>query len=485
MEIDRRLNGPGLARLLGGWRTRGENNLTNALAEHTRLLILDGRLPIQIRLPGERKLAEALDISRTTVAAAYDRLREQGFLMSRQGSGSWVTLPTDAMTVAPTPWTPSTTARTSELDLAQAALAAPPGYMNEAIAYATAQLPQFLHNAGYQLLGTAILRQAVAARFRARGLPTTEDQILITSGAQHALTIVLTTLTQPGSRVLVEHPTYPNALDAIRQRGARPVPVAFGDGRWDIEMLSRAARDAAPQLAYLIPDFQNPTGMVMGEEERAAIVDIARRSGTPFVVDETLTDLAIDGPRPRPLAFHDRDEEARIITLGSASKILWGGFRIGWIRAAVPMIRRLAASRAAMDMSSPIMDQLMVAHLLPKLDAIAEERRTILRCSRDALIEQLAVNLPEWRPATAAGGVSLWIDLGAALSSRLASEARQHGILLTPGPRFGVDGAFERFLRIPFTVPPSQAEAAAQRLSMTWLKLRSERRPVFAPELIS
>lgn len=485
MEVSRRLNGPGMARLLGVWRTRGENNLTTALAEHTRLLILDGRLPIQIRLPGERELAEALALSRTTVAAAYNRLREQGFLTSRQGSGSWVTLPNDSATVTPAPWAPSATAHPAELDLAQAALAAPPGYMHEAIAYATAQLPQYLHGAGYQLLGTAILRQAVAARFNARGLPTTEDQILITAGAQHALSIVLATLTQPGSRVLVEHPTYPNALDAIRQRGARPVPVGFVDGRWDIEMLSHAARDAAPQLAYLIPDFQNPTGMLMREEERAAIVDIARRTGTPFVVDETLTDLAIDGPRPRPLACHDRDEESRIITLGSASKILWGGFRIGWIRAAAPMIRRLAASRAVMDMSSPIMDQLMVAHLLPKLDTIAEERRAILGRSRDALIERLAIYLPEWRPATATGGVSLWIDLGMALSSRLASEARQHNILLTPGPRFGIDGAFERFLRIPFTVPPEQAAAAAQRLSMAWLKLRSERRQVFAPELVS
>lgn len=485
MEVNRRLNGSGLARLLGGWRSRGENNLTTALTEHTRLLILDGRLPIQIRLPGERELAEALDISRTTVAAAYDRLREQGFLMSRQGSGSWVTLPNDTTTVAPAPWTPSAVAGASELDLARAALAAPRGYMNEAIAYATAQLPQFLQSSGYQLLGTAILRQAVAARFNARGLPTTEDQILITSGAQHALSVVLTTLTQPGSRVLVEHPTYPNALDAIRLRGARPVPVAFVDGRWDIEMLARAARDAAPQLAYLIPDFQNPTGMMMSEEERTAIVDIAQRTGTPFVIDETLTDLTIDGPRPRPLAFHDRDEDSRIITVGSASKILWGGFRIGWIRAAAPMIRRLAASRAAMDMSSPIMDQLMVAYLLPKLDTIAEKRREALRRSRDALIEQFAVYLPEWRPAAAVGGVSLWIDLGLALSSRLASEAQQQNILLTPGPRFGIDGAFERFLRIPLTVPPEQAAVAAQRLSMIWLKLRSERRPTFAPELVS
>lgn len=445
MEINRRVNGAGLARLLGGWRRPGETNLTLALAEHTRLLILDGRLPIQIRLPGERDLAEALEISRTTVAAAYDRLRDQGFVMSRQGSGSWVTLPGNAASASPSPWIPSPAARPSELDLAQAALAAPAGCMNDAIAHATAQLPQFLQSAGYQLLGTEVLRRAVAARFRARGLATSEDQILITSGAQHALAIVLTTLTQPGSRVLVEHPTYPNALDAIRQRHARPVPVAFADGRWDIEMLARTARDAAPQLAYLIPDFQNPTGMVMSEDERGAVVEIARRSGTPLVIDETLTDLAIDGPPPLPLACHDRDDEAGIITLGSASKILWGGFRIGWIRAAAPMIRRLAASRAAMDMSSPILDQLMVAHLLPRLDIIAGERRRALRASRDALIEQLSVYLPDWRPMPAAGGISLWIDLGATLSSRLAAEARQHGILLTPGPRFGIDGAFERF----------------------------------------
>ncbi len=112
-----------------------------------------------------------------------------------------------------------------------------------------------------------MLRAAVTDRFSARGLPTTPEQILVTAGARHAIALVLTALTGPGDRVLVERPSYPNALDAVRARGGRCVPVALdapeAHAAWDLGLFTAAVRDAAPRLAYLIPDFQNPTGALM------------------------------------------------------------------------------------------------------------------------------------------------------------------------------------------------------------------------------
>src|SRR5436309_2867344 len=140
-------------------------------------------------------------------------------------------------------------------------------------------------------------RGASAADAAARGTP---DQVLVTAGGVHGIHLALTVLTGPGDRVLVEHPTYPNAIGAVTAQGARPVPVPMtpgpdGSSSWDLDLLTSAVRDAAPRLAYVIPDFQNPTGALLGGEDRTRLVELARRTSTTLLVDETLIDLALDG----------------------------------------------------------------------------------------------------------------------------------------------------------------------------------------------
>src|SRR5215218_7261236 len=253
MDADRGLSGPHLARLLGEWRSSGPAYA--ALARALRLLVLDGRLPLRTRLPGERDLAAALGVSRTTATAAYAALRDEGFLASRRGSGSWTRLPADAAATGPPPDPGGRL-----IDLSCAAAAAPEHALHAALAAATAELPRHLPGPGYDTAGLPALRQAIAERYTRRGAPTGPEQIFVTAGAQHALTLLLHVHAGPGDRVLTEHPTYANALDAVRGLGARPVPVPMLPGGWDMDMLEVTLRQSAPRLGYLIPDHHNPTG---------------------------------------------------------------------------------------------------------------------------------------------------------------------------------------------------------------------------------
>lgn len=216
-----------LARELGNWRTSSRSGPAyQGLSDGIRMLIVDGRLPVGARLPSERALADVLRVSRTTVTAAYAQLRDDGYLNARRGARSTTALP-EARVATPALYT------SPSVNLAVAALAAPAGAVQEAFIEATRQVPPYLHQTGHDLRGVTPLRDAIAERYCARGLPTEPEQIMVTSGAQHAISLILSTYTAAGDRVLVEQPTYHGAISAITTMGARPVPVALGDDGWN------------------------------------------------------------------------------------------------------------------------------------------------------------------------------------------------------------------------------------------------------------
>ncbi|GAA3385704.1 MocR-like transcription factor YczR [Cryptosporangium minutisporangium] len=466
MNTDRRVNGLHLVRLLGDWRSGAVPTAYAGLASRLRLLILDGRVPLHTRVPAERELADALGVSRTTVAAAYERLREDGFLHSRRGAGTWTDLPSTGVSAAG----PVATLVDDDdlIDLAHAAPPAPAEWLHAAAECAITQLTRYLPTHGYDPLGLSALRSAVADRYTARGATTTPDQVLVTAGAQHAFALTLRALASPGDRIVVEHPTYPNALEAVRRAGCRPVPVPFGPDGWDLEMLAATIRHTAPRLAYLVPDFQNPTGFCMSAEDRASLVALAARTGTTLVIDETVAELWLDRPTPPPVSSE------LVVTTGSASKMFWGGLRVGWLRASPTMVRRLGAARASMDLASPILEQLIATDLVPRTVEIAEDRREWLRSSRARMHERLALRLPSWKPNAPTGGLGFWVDLGAPIASALAISAERHGVALAAGPRFGLDGAFERFVRLPYTLDAEALDLAVDRLAAAYLALGGE-----------
>lgn len=475
------LNATSLARDLGSWRAdatadgsgkrKASRPTYRALADGVRLLIHDGRIPLGVGLPSERDLSAALDLSRTTITSSYSVLRDEGYLISKQGSRSTVALPS-----APTPngmLIQSTSPSGPVVDMSHAAMSAADGTMTAAYESALQALPAYLPTHGMEPIGLAVLREAIAQRFIERGLPTTADQIMVTSGAQQAVRLLLGTLTSPGDRVLIDHPTYPNALEAIRRVGARPVPVPVrpADGDWDLDGIRSAARQTAAKVAYLIPDFHNPTGQVLGAEGRAELARITRDTRMTLIVDETMVDLWLDAPPPPPVASFGRVSGSDIVTIGSASKSFWGGLRIGWIRAHPSLVSQLAGSRAAHDLGTSIMDQLASSFLLQDAEPALDLRRSQLRERRDVLEDALAEHVPDWRYRRSEGGMSLWLQLPAPVSSALAATAPAFGAVLAAGPRFGVEGAFERYLRLPYTREPQELRAAVMATAAAYRAL--------------
>lgn len=449
------LSARALALLMVDWRAAGPAYL--ALADRVRLLVLDGRIPLGTRLPAERELATQLGLSRTTVSAAYAELRDSGYVDSVRGSGSTARLPNDSRVELDF-------LVDASLDFSKAALPALPAVAQAAQA-AVDRLPSFLPDSGFDPFGLLLLRRAIADRYTERGIPTEPEQLMITVGAQSAILLVARTVLDRGDRAIVESPGYPHAFDALKSAGARLVPVSVTtDEGWDVPGLEQAFQRTSPTLAYLMPEFQNPTGRTMDAATRARVVELAEREGTTLVIDETMTGLGLDGQQrsaPFPVTRN-------VVIVGSVGKSIWGGLRIGWVRAERDLIQRMARVRFASDLGTPIIDQLVVAELVPGYEQILAGRRAYLRQGRDHLAKRIRQQLPEWRMPHVEGGMVAWVGLGAPLSSQLALAARNEGLVIGAGPRFGLGGVFERFLRIPFGMPPDQIDRGVDALAAAW-----------------
>lgn len=439
------LSARGLAQLLGEPAEGG--SLYIWLATGIRTLISDGRVPVGVRLPSERELGTALGLSRTTVTAAYRRLQNEGWSASRLGAGSWTQLPTGMQVGS---WVPAPF-DDRVIDFAHAAPAAPPE-VKAAYAGAVSELPKFLPQHGYFPAGLPALRLAIAQRYTARGVPTRPDQILVTSGAIHALSIALSTLLRPGDQVLVEHPSYPNALDTARSMRARLLPVALDSRAIDewIAQVSRVLLEVRPAYAYLMPDVQNPTGAYLDASQRQQLARALRRVECVPIVDETLADLVFDGQLAPPFANFASD----CISIGSLSKLFWGGMRVGWLRASVDLVQRFMANAVKVTPSGPVVDQLAACQLLDQARPPLTAQYSQLMHGCDVMIDALHKHLPRWEVTRPVGGLVLWCKLPGAYSTALTAAARQHGLRLAAGPRFGIGHAFEDRLRLPFVYPP-------------------------------
>ncbi|MEU3464756.1 PLP-dependent aminotransferase family protein [Streptomyces sp. NPDC006733] len=442
----------------------GDRPAYRVLAQAIRALVLDGRIALRVKLPAERELATTLALSRATVTAAYDLLRESGYARSRRGSGTWTVLPEGHRHTG----LDRLARPDSAIDLSNAVGGLAADVLTDALAEIAPLAAQHAHTPGYHPYGLPELRAAVAERYTRRGLPTRPEQILITSGALQALGLALGMLCGPGDRVLVENPTYTNALDAIRRARTRTVPVAVADDGWDLEIIESTLRQAVPRLAYMIPYFHNPTGNLMPPAQRAELIRATQRSSTWLVADETIADLALDVPAPAPFASHaERGGADHVITIGSMSKSHWGGLRIGWLRATPRLVTELAGVRVSMDMAGSVIDQLVALPLLRRMDELVAARVAEARARRAALVAALVRDLPEWSWRLPPGGLSLWVDLGEPIATALADRAAGYGVRIEGGSRFGAEpGTFEHRLRLPFTLPSGTLDEAVQRVAL-------------------
>lgn len=318
--------------------------------------------------------------------------------------------------------------------------------------------------------GSAALRDEVARRYTAEGLETTASDLIITTGSQQALGLLATSLIDPGDTILVEEPCYLAALQTFALAGARVVGIPYDDHGLDLDALDRAAEQHDPKFFYTVPTFQNPTGRTHGLEERRRIAEIAHRRGFRIIEDEPYHQLRYSGDPLPSLATLAPDH---VVSLGSFSKVIAPGLRIGWIRTTPDVRPTVTIAKQAADLHTSTIDQAAAAHYLasgrggPALGRI----RAAYAERRDAMLDALPSALPArstWNQPD--GGMFVWVrlpegmDAAASLGAALAQD-----VAYVPGAAFYSGAPDARTLRLSFTTyAPASIREGLSRLATAW-----------------
>jgi DNA-binding transcriptional MocR family regulator len=267
-----------------------------------------------------------------------------------------------------------------------------------------------------------------------------------------------------GDDVLVEDPTYRGALEAFSAAGARMLTIPMTDDGLDVTHVTRTLRTRRPRLLYCQPIAHNPTGISMSAARRRDLAALIAHHGLLTIEDGSNAELMLDGGRDRPFLGSDH-AGINVLSVGTTSKLFWGGLRIGWIRGEVPIITRLTEAKKAIDLATAVLDQLIAADLVLRADEAREERAASLRRQLLATEQLVAQRWPEWTWPRPTGGTGLWIDTGADAVA-LVERARRRGLRIVPGPAFSAYGAFRRSLRLPIWHPCEELEEALSRLDL-------------------
>lgn len=293
----------------------------------------------------------------------------------------------------------------------------------------------------------------VAAVCRARGIDCAPDDVLMTTGSQQALDLIAHTLLDPGDVVLVELPTYIGGTSSFHARSAELVGVAQDDDGIVPESLAEVAARTKPKLLYTIPNFQNPSGRLMTQQRRAEVLRIAAEHDFLVIEDDPYGEL-LYVREADTLAMKSRDDDGRVIYLGSFSKILAPGLRCGWIVAAPELLSKLEIAKQAADLCSGMLDQSIVDEFTAagELPAQIEKVRAFYRQKRATMLEALEEHFHEhatWTPAD--GGLFTFVTLREDIdTAALVPEAISAGVAYVPGAPFFVDGSGQNTMRLTF-----------------------------------
>lgn len=437
------------------------------LLNHVARLVAEGSLAPGMRLPPTRQLAAALGVHRTTVVRAYRELCAQGVLASRPGS--YTTVRRRWRDPAPGRRNPAPDEAASVQSVApqhpsRAAGAAPPAASRLRAHGALARIDFATHipdptlephrdlrravkrvlaGSGVERLsqygdaqGEPDLRLAIARRMARQGVAVAPDEILVTAGAQHALDLILRWRIAPGNAVAIESPGYGMALQLLRQHRARIVPVPMAAGGLDLARLERALAVHRPSLLYTMPNFHNPTGITTSAAHREALLALCERHRTRIVEDGFDEELDYAGPAALPIKAIDL--HGVVLYLGTLSKLVYPGLRIGWIAAARTAIAPLTALNHVTSLGGAVLNQAVAAQLLRSTAFDVHLRRVHRTYQRRlrAMFDGLASHLPRgvaWtRPA---GGYLLWLTIpdAAAHEGAIVQRLARAGVAVTPG----------------------------------------------------
>jgi DNA-binding transcriptional MocR family regulator len=459
-----------VAAVLAEW-TRGSGPMLARLAAALESAVLRGTIAAGARLPSERDLAQRLGISRSTVVAAYDRLKADGRAHTQRGSGTYAGPPgplSRGGRFSPGHLVSILDNRDGPRQTVEFTIAALPGSreLGPAGDRLAKQLQKLSRETpGYLPLGLPALRREIARGYTARGLPTQAEQIIVTSGAQQAIALVSQLFR--GERVAMEDPTNPASLDAFRAAGADIVAVAVDDDGINVDELERLPAARLPAGVYAATTYNNPTGTVLSDARRRRLATMAEREGWTIIEDETLCDITMHDVEP-PLPIAALGTNATVLTIGSACKLFWGGLRIGWVRGEAHMISRIAPLKIVADLGTSLVGQALCAELLPLRERVRAERRAQLAVRYRTLVGALERDLPSWNRNDPRGGSSLWIELPHGDSASFAVEAARFGVTVAPGPVFSSAERHARRLRLPFVLDPDVLLAGVERLAAAW-----------------
>lgn len=458
-----------LAARLGRW-TQGDGTLASRLAGAIAALISGGELRPGDRLPAERSLAAAVAVSRGTVVAAYAIVAEQGLVERRQGSGTRV----GGVTPPSTP--------TTRPGRGEALFSAVPNTID--LLRTVPQIPDL----GVQLIrehrprlelallpetdpaGLPVLRELIAEMYCEEGTPTTPEQILVTHGAQQAISLVVNALVDPGDIVLAEEITWPGVTDSVGLRGGTVHGVPMGEDGLDVDALEQAIARLRPVLIALNPHHQNPTGTRLPPAARHRVAELAAQYGVPVIEDRVVAGISFDGVVPPTLAAERPD--APVLVVESVSKWAWAGLRIGWLRADPVLVRRLRGARQLADQSTSVPGQLLALDLIAHAAELRRGNSRVHQGRLRLLEELMAEQLPEWTYRPPRGGLSLWATLPRGSSTALARTAAAHGVSIAGSAAFAVSAARDEHVRLPFTAPDDVLVEGIVRLGAAWREYR-------------
>ena len=447
-----------LTALLGPWREGDGPQFTRlaaALAAAIERGSLDG-----VVLPAERRLAEALGVSRSTVVRAYESLREQGLvgLARALGHGRAAAAPPagrPARTDVPTG--PAAGAQRRDRPVGAVAGDRRRGRRRVGV-------PGRRRRTRLCPLGLPALRAAVAELLTATGAPTAPEEVLITSGAHEGLALIAALLVGRRQPVAVDPLTYPGLLEVLARAGGEPVAVAGDRAGMRADALADVLARGGVGFVYLMPGVANPTGTAVAAGRRPALLAAAAQFDTFVVEDAALEQLRFDGPLVPLRALAPE----RVLHVGSLSKLGWAGLRVGWICGPRDLVGRLARLKGARDIGAGALGQLAALQLLRDVDALRTARVAQGRARLAVLRAELSRALPSWSLGAPEGGWALWADMGTVDSDAFTAAAAQHGVRVGPGSAHVPGEGSSTALRLAFSPPEDVLRDGVRRLASAW-----------------
>ncbi|NEG54987.1 aminotransferase-like domain-containing protein [Bifidobacterium platyrrhinorum] len=458
--------------------------ITEQIVDYMCGRIASGSWPIGARLPSQRALAESFGVNRSTIIAAVQELADYGIVEGRHGAGTRIVSNTWSLMLPGAPdWADYVSSgffkannatiqaiNRLEFDRSQTRLGTgeidprlfPRDMWRRVAGEAAAEIDAL----GYPPPeGLDVLREAIAAHMRDWGVDCRPGQVLVSSGALQGLQMISVSLLSAGATVYAEAPSYIKSLQVFQSAGMTLAGVPMDGQGLDAGALGglldgRSARDGS--VLYTIPTNHNPTGLTMPESRRRTLIEACVAHRLPIIEDCAYQDLVFEGATPRALKSYD--DTGMVITLGSASKALAPGLRIGWIVADERIVHRLADVKMQMDYGASTLSQWVFARFLTSglYAEYLERLRAELRRRRDAALEtleRLFAGRAHWKVPR--GGFYIWLTFDEPVRmGRLFRRAAGRGVLLNPGDIYDFEGDNALRLSYSYTTPEEFAEAA-------------------------